>query len=329
MKRLIIAMLLVLAASAGLINYLETAASQSLRIEQAGGVVGRPINLPNDPRLSDPQAVLAIVRGGAEAAHVNVLRSLLGYTADGRQATTLFVLLTSDTRAFEPFRLQSGRWLTPADADFPSRYLSATPGGGPDQIGVLSVFGIQPAVSIRSLKASFDAMPVSGTYSVEAPDDASYRAFVAYVSREASTLTGDPSVVAPDVLTAVPSSGLGTSSGDPTLFLGGIQALIVLLTAIFLAFDALGRTKAAGVMRLHGFSAMRIWYEIAGRFVLVVLLAVELLAIPAALLVPGSDSQFCAAVLLGIGRSFALVLAASLVTCGYVVRSNIPTAIKN
>lgn len=140
MKRLIIAMLLVLAASAGLINYLETAASQSLRIEQAGGVVGRPINLPNDPRLSDPQAVLAIVRGGAEAAHVNVLRSLLGYTADGRQATTLFVLLTSDTRAFEPFRLQSGRWLTPADADFPSRYLSATPGGGPDQIGVLSVF---------------------------------------------------------------------------------------------------------------------------------------------------------------------------------------------
>lgn len=329
MKRLVIGMLVLLAASAALITYLDASESQLQRIEQAGSV-GTPFSIPTDPRLSDPDAVLRMMSTSAAAAHVNVLRTLVGYTADGRRATTMFVLLASDTHAFDAFALRSGRWLGPQDAAYPDRYLAAAADGGPDQVGVLNVFGIQPEVSIRSMKRSFDAMPVSGTYFVEAPDDTSRTAFLTSLASQASTLAGRPGTYSAATFTESAFGGpQGAASGGPAVFLGGIQVLIVLLTSIFLAFGVLRDTKRAGVMRLHGAGALTVWYVLVGRRMLLTLVAIEAIALPAALVTPGAAPAFAVAVSAGIARSFMFALVASLVTCGYVARANIASAIKN
>jgi len=329
MRRLIIGMLVVLAASAAVIAYLDASDAQRQRIEQAGAI-GRPITIPTDPRLSDPDTVFGMLRRAAVDARVNVLRTLVGYTADGRQRTTQYVLLTTGTHLFDAFNLRSGRWLTPDDADHPDRYLSDARSDSPEQVGVLNVFGIQPEISIRSLQRAFDSLPVAGTYVIEASDEASFDTFANSLAQRASALAGGPGAFTARTFTSSAFGGVGGQSvGGPGIVLGAVQFLIVFLTAIFLAFKVLHQAKKAGVMRLHGFGALDVWYEVAGRLLLVTLIASEAIALPATLLVPGTTLDFSRAVGLDILRAFAVMLSASLLTCAYVARAQIGSAIKN
>ncbi|HMD12272.1 MAG TPA: hypothetical protein VKG90_08055, partial [Marmoricola sp.] len=227
MRRLIIGMLVVLAASAAVIAYLDASNAQRHRIEQAGAI-GRPITIPTDPRLSDPDTVFGMLRSAAIDARVNVLRPLVGFTADGRHRTTEYVLLTTGTHLFDAFNLQSGRWLTPADADHPERYLSDTLSETPEQVGVLTVFGIQPEISIRSLQRAFDSLPVAGTYMIETSGDTSFDRFTNTLARRASALAGGSGAFTPQTFTSSAYGAVGGQSvGGPAIVLGAVQFLIV------------------------------------------------------------------------------------------------------
>lgn len=328
MKGIIVALLILLSATASATVYVSTDNAQRTAVQHAAVDVGQAVTIPNDPRLADPDGTYAALRSAAIDARVNVIRTAVGYTPDGRAQVTQYVLLTSSTRLFNAFDLRAGRWLTPDDTDYPERFLSTAQTGSLDQVGVLGDFGGNDLVDVRGLRSAFDSLPVAANYVVEASDQASFDRFLESLAH-ASSKPGD----GVGGFTAASFEGYGAGfPGYTTAYapvLGAVQLLIIFFTALFLAFEVLHAAKKAGVMKLHGLGAIDVWFEIAGRLILSTLVASEAIALSASRFVPDTTAEFTVAVGSAIFRAFAVMLGASLVACAYVVRANISNSIKN
>ncbi|MHB8611220.1 MAG: bacteriocin-associated integral membrane family protein [Candidatus Dormibacteraceae bacterium] len=328
MKRVIVALLMLLSAAAAATVYVNTDNAQRQLMQHAAASVGQPFTIPGDPRLADPVKMYAALRTAAADARVNVFRTSVGYTADGRPQVTQYVLLTTNTHLFNAFSLRAGRWLGPEDADHPERFLSTTQTGSPDQVGVLGVFGGNDLVAVRGLHSAFDSLQVAGTYDVESSAPSSFDRFLNSLAQASSQLSGGPGL-----FTAASFMG-GTDSfaGYATDFapiLNAVQYVIIFFTALFLAFQVLHDAKKAGVMKLHGFGVVRVWFAIAGRLILISLVTSEAIALLATRFVPDTTFEFTVSVGLTILRAFAVMLVASIVACAYVARTNISNSIKN
>lgn len=328
MKRVIIALLMLLSAAATATVFVNTDNAQLQAMQHAAVKVGQPFTIPGDPRLADPVKMYAALRTAAADARVNVFRTSVGYTQDGRPQVTQYALLTTKTHLFDAFSLRAGRWLGPEDADHPERFLSTTQTGSPNQVGVLGAFGGNDLVAVRSLRSAFDSLPVAATYDVEASDQSSVDRFLNSLAQASSQLAGGPGLFT----AASFAGGIDSFAGYTTDFapiLNAVQYVIIFFTALFLAFQVLHDAKKAGVMKLHGFGVVRVWFAIAGRLILLTLLASEVIALLASRFVPDTTFQFTTSVGLTIVRAFAVMLVASVVACAYVVRANISNSIKN
>jgi putative ABC transport system permease protein len=327
MKRILIALLVLLAATATGVAYVNTDNAQRAAMQNAAGRIGQPFTIPDNPRLADPDHVYAALLEAATVNHVNVVRTAVGYAPDGRTQITQYVLLTGDTHLYQGFELRSGRWLAAADTAYPSRYLSTATSTDPDQVGVLRDFGGNDLIAIHGLRSAFDSLPVAGNYVVEAATPAAAQ-FLAALADRASGAAGTPGS-----LTAADFTPAGARFEGSTTSYGGlltaIQFLIIFLTALLLAYRVLHEAKAAGIMKLHGFGAAGVWFELAGRLILTVLAGCAVVVLLVSRVIPDTTSAFTAAVYLTLLRAFLIMLAASLVTYAYVARSRISDAIKN
>ena len=328
MKRVIVALLMLLSAAAAATVYVNTDNAQRQLMQHAAASVGQPFTIPGDPRLADPVKMYAALRTAAADARVNVFRTSVGYTPDGRPQVTQYILLTTSTHLFDAFSLRSGRWLSPADADHPERFLSTTQTGSRDQVGVLGAFGGNDLVAIRSLRSAFDSLPVAATYDVESSDQSSFDRFLNSLAQVSSQLAGGVGLFT----AASFKGGIDSFAGYTTDFapiLNAVQYVIIFFTALFLAFQVLHEAKKAGVMKLHGFGVVRVWFAIAGRLILISLVTSEAIALVASRFVPDTTFEFTASVGLTIVRAFAVMLVASIVAVAYVARTNISNSIKN
>lgn len=328
MRRVIVALLMLLSAAATATVFVNTDNAQRQLMQHAAVIVGQPFTIPSDPRLADPGKMYAALRTAAADARVNVFRTSVGYTQDGRPQVTQYVLLTTNTHLFAAFSLRAGRWLRPEDADHPERFLSTTQTGSPDQVGVLRDFGGNDLVAVRGLRSAFDSLPVAATYDVESSDQSSLDRFLISLAQASSQLAGGAGL-----FTAASFQGGNDSfAGYATEYapiLTAVQYVIIFFTALFLAFQVLHDAKKAGVMKLHGFGVVNVWFRIAGRLILISLVASESIALLASRFVPDTTFEFTASVGLTIVRAFAVMLVASVVACAYVARANISNAIKN
>jgi putative ABC transport system permease protein len=328
MKRVIIALLMLLSAAATATVFVNTDNAQLQAMQHAAVKVGQPFTIPGDPRLADPVKMYAALRAAAADARVNVFRTSVGYALDGRPQVTQYALLTTNTHLFDAFSLRAGRWLGPEDADHPERFLSTTQTGSPDQVGVLGDFGGNDLVAVRGLRNAFDSLPVAATYDVESTDKSSSDRFLNSLAQASSQLAGGPG----PFTAASFMGGNDLFAGYASEFapiLNAVQYLIIFFTALFLAFQVLHDAKKAGVMKLHGFGVVRVWFAIAGRLILISLVTSEGIALLATRFVPDTTFEFTISVGLTIVRAFAVMLVASIVACAYVARANISNSIKN
>jgi putative ABC transport system permease protein len=328
MRRVIVALLLLLAAAATATVFVNTDNAQRQLMQHAAVVVGQPFTIPSDSRLADPVKMYAALRTAAADARVNVFRTSVGYTPDGRPQVTQYVLLTTNTHLFDAFSLRAGRWLRPEDADHPERFLSTTQTGSPDQVGVLGDFGGNDLVAVRGLRNAFDSLPVAATYDVESSDQSSFDRFLNSLAQASSQLAGGAGLFTAASFKGGNDSFAGYTS-DFAPILNAVQYVIIFFTALFLAFQVLHEAKKAGVMKLHGFGVVRVWFAIAGRLILISLVTSETIALSASRFVPDTTFGFTASVGLTIVRAFAVMLVASIVACAYVARANISNSIKN
>jgi bacteriocin-associated integral membrane protein len=327
-KRVIVALLMLLSAAAAATVYVTTDNTQSQMMQHAAAIVGQPVTIPGDPRLADPEKMYTALRAAAAAARVNVFRTSVGYTRDGRPQVTQYILLTTSTHLFDSFSLRSGRWLSPQDADYPERFLSTTQTGSPDQVGVLGDFGGNDLVAVRGLRSAFDSLPVAATYFVESSDPSSFDRFLNSLAEASSQLAGGAGVFNAAAFEGGSNSFIGYAPEFAPI-LTAVQFVIIFFTALFLAFQVLHDAKKAGVMKLHGFGFVRVWFAIAGRLILLSLVASEAIALLASRFVPNTTFEFTASVGLTIVRAFVVMLVASIVACAYVARANISNSIKN
>ena len=328
MKRVIIALLMLLSAAATATVFVNTDNAQRQLMQHAAVKVGLPVTIPGDPRLSDPVKMYAALRTAAADARVNVFRTSVGYTPDGRPQVTQYVLLTTSTHLFDAFSLQAGRWLGPQDADHPERFLSTTQTGSPDQVGVLGDFGGNDLVAVRGLRSAFDSLQVAATYDVESSAPSSYDRFLNSLAQASSQVAGGAGLFTAASFQGGNDSFAGYTS-DFAPILNAVQYVIIFFTALFLAFQVLHDAKKAGVMKLHGFGLVRVWFAIAGRLILISLVVSEAIALVVTRFVPDTTFEFSVSVGLTIVRTFAVMLVASIVACAYVARTNISNAIKN
>jgi putative ABC transport system permease protein len=319
---------MLLSAAATATVYVNTANAQLQLMQHAAVIVGRPFMIPGDPRLADPEKMYAALRTAAADARVNVFRTSVGYTPEGRPQVTQYALLTTSTHLFGVFSLRAGRWLRPEDVDHPERFLSTTQSGSPNQVGVLGDFGGNDLVAVRSLRNAFDSLPVAATYDVESSDQSSFDRFLSSLAQASSQVAGGTGLFTAASFQGGNDSFAGYAT-ESTPILNGVQYVIIFFTALFLAFQVLHDAKKAGVMKLHGFGAVNVWFRIAGRLILLTLLASEVIALLASRFVPDTTFQFSASVGLTIVRAFVVMLVASIVACAYVVRANISNSIKN
>lgn len=328
MKPLIVFFLFFLAAAAGAGVYADTDNAQRQAIQHAAVNVGETFEIPNDPRLADPEAAYSALRSAAERAHLNIFRTSVGYTPDDLPETTHFVLLVGPTTFFDAFRLERGRFLVPEDMAQPDRFLTTTATGQDAQVGVLEDFGDQDEVAIRPLSRASDSLPTAGLYVVETSDDTAYEAFLSVLAADLSIQSGAPGSVAASTLDRRGSGfrGLSVEFGP---ILRAAELVAILLVALLLAFQVLRDAKRLGILRLHGWGATDIWYASHGRTILRVLGASLLIGVVLTRFVHGSTTQFSIDVAFAILCALALMLVASVLASLYVSTVNVAASIKN
>ena len=328
MKWMVAALMMLLAIDAAAYTYVDANATQQMTTQHAATSIGSPFTIPDSPLTSDPEAVYAALQEAADEAGLNVFRTSGGFDTAGRYETTHYVLLVGETRFFDAFSLDSGRYLNAADASQPERFLSTAPSTDQNQVGILSDLGGDDLVAVRELRAAYDTLPAAGGYVVETSDPSSFDRFLGILAQALSGGRGDAGPISIEALKMRTGWFDGYSTGYQDV-LEAIQLLIISISALFLAFAILASTKKIGIMRLNGFGPIRIWFETSGRLTLICLAISEALALPSTMFVHDATAGFTVSVGLGILRAFAFMLAVSGLVFVLVAGARVSEAIKN
>ncbi len=325
MKPLIVACLLLLGVAASGSAYVENDNAQRKSMQQAALAVGQTFAIPANPAIADPDRVYPALRAAADQAGLNVFRTSIGYAADGSPEVTHYALLVGPTHFFDTFELQSGRWLSREDDSDPAAFLSTVSTSEADQVGVLADFGGNDRVAIRSMASAFQELPADGTYVVETLDPTQFDAFINLLAANLS-VSGATPLTATDL-----RSGAGWFPGyanDYGTILLAIQLAAVFLTGLFLTFQILSDSKKIGILRLHGYGSIDLWFESGGRLVLGSLAVSAAVALPGSRFVQDSTVAFTVAAAENLLRAFAVALVASMVACAYAGSARVSESVK-
>ncbi|WP_432977008.1 hypothetical protein [Dactylosporangium sp. CA-233914] len=325
MKRILnVLLMLLLSVFAFAIAYVQADSDQRDAMKTLPAVTGETFLIPDDPNLADPDTVHAALLSAAAEAHVNILRTNVGYSPAEVPQITQYILLTTDTKVYDAFGLRGGHWLTAAETQSGRHYLASAAVGGndADRVGRISDFGGNDQIAIRPLGAAYDLLPVTGRYIAETTDGSSLDRFFTLFAEKSNS--GKTAADFRNAESVQRSGGLTLASALPTMLY-----FIILLTAVLLVYELLHDAKQVGVMKLNGLGTLRIWYAVSARFILLVMAAVAVAAVAAAWLIPDSTAGFVGSLLASLGRAYAVMLVASLLTCVYISRIKLSDTIKN
>jgi putative ABC transport system permease protein len=326
MKRVVAAFLVVLAAVTFYSSFINTDNAQWTMAQQAASKIGPAFQIPADPQLANPVLTYEALSDAARAAKVNLFRTEIGYTPSNEPEALHFVFLTGSTSFFHSLALASGRVLTPDESSTGVDYLSTSAGNSPNQRGVLRDFGNDDYLAVRGLRSAFSSLPTAGIYYVEAHTPAAYTAFMTRFVGDVNQQHHSAFTVSTFRSQAVVSSD--SISGNGALLVA-VNYLLLFLILILLAYRQLYETKRIGVMALHGYPVLRLWFELSGRLILTVLGIAGAAAVAASMLVPGSTPPYALSMATSIATSLIAMLAVSLITCLYISGINLSNALKN
>ncbi|MEV7093443.1 hypothetical protein AB0M80_11455 [Amycolatopsis sp. NPDC051045] len=276
--------------------------------ETAAYRVGTPFVWPEHPRAADPEGTLRVLAEAATATGTNVLRTTVNTPRSGQKRIRNYLFMGRDhTALFDGFTLAEGRWLSPAESRGGTATVSSARGGERDNVGVPAVFGNRYELTFAPLRQAFDALPSPGRYVVESPDGAATGRFFAIV-RQRLVEAGVEGLTLADLTPANVRPSVESSG-----YLEVLAYLLAGLATLIIAFLLLREGKRIGVLRLAGFPATRIWYEVVGRLQLAAFLAGLGACVAVSLAVPGVDPLFLRALAVTLGQVAVAGFAATSV----------------
>lgn len=200
-----------------------------------------------------------------------------------------YILLTQRTDYFNDIELLNGRFLSNLDTESKNFYISSQKSKNKNQIGQLKIFGSTSKITIKPLKQSFDYLPVSGTYYVETTGTYSFKDFLKGFVNEINKKF-DSSFEVSDFLQ---SGEVNDSySGVSTSSLEQYNYLVLLVTLFLLIYYIVNESKTIGVLKLNGYSNLRIWFQIVGKLLILTFCFSLLLSILCTIFLPESTFSF-------------------------------------
>lgn len=294
--------------------------------------------IPDSLIFSNPdswETIYPLLHKVAKETQINLFRTSLGYSLEGKAEIIQFVLLTRNTSFFNHYSLRNGRFLTPADAEKKNVFLSTTNTGSENQVGLLEKFGNHPIVKIHSLEEADSYLPLPGLYFVEASNQQVYQTFVdSFV--KAVNKQFEQEIVYPfqaeDFIRGKGNSipeAFGTTGADVFQSTQVIRYLIFFMTVALLIYYCFHSTKRVGIMKMHGVSNIRVWYSIIGRLIMVVFFISTGIFLVLSLGIQEANKSFIIEALRSQAILFITVLGSSLIAYFHIVRTRISDAIKN
>ena len=275
--------------------------------ETAAYRVGTQFVWPEHPRAADPEVALRVLAEAATTTGSNVLRTTVSTPGSEQKRIRHYIFLgREDTALFDGFALAEGRWLSPAESRDSTATVSSVRAGQRDNVGVPAVFGNRYELTFAPLRRAFDSLPSPGRYVVESPDSTATDRFLAVVHQRLVESGVDDLAVedlTPDnVRVPVASSG----------YLEVLAYILAGVATMVIAFALLREGKRIGVLRLVGFSAMRIWYQVVGRLQLASFFVGLGACVIVSITVPGVDTLFLSALAVTLGQVAVVGFAATL-----------------
>lgn len=325
LKRLLVGVLTVVMGVSFAMAYHSADEAEHARMSTATTGLGLMFTIPVGPVLDDPDIVAPALEQAATRSGVNLFRTAVGWDEQDHPFVAHFILVTTQTAFYDVFRLRDGRWLTSQQTQDGASFMSTRSTGESTQVATLEDIGRNHQVWVRGFSTAFDSLPTAGTYALESHTQADMNRFfeilVGGLTEAGASLTGDD--LSPDH----GIHGEQKFSSEPwtwAMIWAGIIVVVVLV-----AFRQLYEAKRTAVLLLGGDSPLQAWFTVTGRMVISSLVALCVLSVAGAALVPGTTVALITTMGVHSGLVSLFTVVASSATVTYVAWMRIPQALKN
>ncbi|WP_025693278.1 bacteriocin-associated integral membrane family protein [Paenibacillus zanthoxyli] len=311
--------------------YLQTDNEQLDRINEIEQNIGREFVIPDIGGLQGSEEVYPILVETARQSKVNIFRKSIQFQEDDQIDILKYVLLTTNTRFFTDFHLKQGRFLSAQDMGKRDSYVSTIDSDEANQVGTIAEFGGNQVVKIESLQASYNYLPVHGTYYAEVPNRDELAAFIhLFVQKLNQYFKGYNLAFSDgDFLESQHSTELQAVSFRGLTILTYLSYVIYAMTILLLQYAILNESKKLGILKLHGVSRIRLWSIVAGKRITYTFISAILLSLVLAALIPDSTLSFLTNFLLYQFKAYLILIVMSLVVYVYISSIKVGRILKN
>ncbi|KAF1678813.1 MULTISPECIES: bacteriocin-associated integral membrane family protein [Bacillus] len=326
MRKIVILFLVISSLFSFLISFRETANKQIEEFEQLDSSVGKPFTIPDDPLLNDPKEMIELIISSSKKYKSNIFRPAINFSTNDKVEISKYVLLTQQTDYFNGLELSKGTFFSKLDTQSENLYISTENSKDKNQIGQLKIFGSTSKITIKPLKKSFDYLPVNGTYYAETKGKYSFEDFLNGFVNEVNEKFDSSFEVSDFLQNREVNDGYAEMS---TSSLQQYNYLVLIVTLFLLIYYIVNESKTIGVLKLHGYSNLRIWLQIVGKLLILTFCFSLFLSIICTIFLPGSTFSFFVNTVMKLFINYLIIGLLSIITYFYIRRIKVNQAIKN
>lgn len=317
------------------VAYLQMDYEQLEKVKNIEENLGKPFVIPNSLVLSDSDIVYPLLAESAQQTKVNIFRKSIQFQEDDQIDILKYVLITSKTKMFQNFNLDSGRWLTKQDTIHTRNYISTKFSNDPNQIGRIQQFGGNHLITIQSLQTAYHYLPVPGNYYVEASNNQNFRSFILLFTTKLNEYYAQHypkdkiSFHTDDFIPTKDTTEIKLVSFRWLTILNYASYIVYILACILLIYAVLNDSKKIGILKLHGISNMRIWNIVAGKWITITFISSVLLSLLIIFYILDVNIQFVADSLLYLAKAYFILIILSSLIYLYIWTIRIAQILKN
>ncbi len=232
--------------------------------------------IPNISLLINPEVIYPSLEETAKITKSNLYRTNVQYSKKQNPKIYKYLFLTKETYLWDLISLKAGRPLTIKETQGLKTFLSSIETTSNAQKGLINTFGNNYEVFVYPFDQIKQSLPAYGTYNVELPPEINIEQFLVIltetIQNQLKTNSGITSQdITPDLF-EYSNTKTNIKKQDYLEYI--IQIILYMILAIIFVYYIFSQTYKIGILKLHGFSTICIWYNIVGKFIINVLLFV-------------------------------------------------------
>lgn len=327
MKKIVIFLVLSASIISFYISFKNIDNEKLKNIEQLEHKTSIEFKIPSDLILSKPKDFYPILEKTAEECKVNIIRTTIHSNNKKETELIKYILLTKESKLFTHIKLSKGRFITKNDQY--TVYLSSKKSNDKNQIGLINDFANNSIIIIKTLKSSYEQMPVDGLYYVETKNKEEYNLFINKLSTNLNKFYKTSYESKDFINTLINNTNNDTYTGTSVVYLKYFNFIIFLATVIIIIYYAFNKSKEIGILKMHGVSNKYIWYIIAGKPIKISFYLILIIIILSLFIIKNTTIAFFYNVIIDQVKTYSIIIIISLVFYLYISKIKINQVIKN